>query len=220
MSQNLFATAVAVLFVWSALLASAESASAGHPHLVVRLYDTTDATGEIRAEAIRTAAAIVSEAGVSVEWRDCTKDSTEAHCQNVPGRRDLIVRIMPTVTPGTMFKGSSLQLRTASGEMSVPLGFAVIDPATLGGEMATIFHQQVRAVARQSRVDHAELLGRAFAHEIGHLLLRTRAHSPNGLMRGVWSIEELTMNRRDDWLFAPVDRQRLQSGVARFAATR
>ena len=85
---------------------------------------------------------------------------------------------------------------------------------TLAGEMATVFHEQVRSVARRSGVDNAELLGRALAHEIGHLLLRARAHSPTGLMRGVWSMEELTLNRREDWLFAPADRERLQRHAA------
>jgi hypothetical protein len=84
--------------------------------------------------------------------------------------------------------------------------------------MATIFHEQVRSVARRSGVDNAELLGRALAHEIGHLLLRARAHSPSGLMRGVWSLEELTQNRREDWLFAPADRKRLQHNLAAAAA--
>ena len=98
--------------------------------------------------------------------------------------------------------------------MRLPLGVAVIDPVTLSGEMATIFHEQVRTVARRSGVDDAELLGRAVAHEIGHLLLRCAQHSRTGLMRGAWSIEELTRNRREDWVFAPADRQRLNATVA------
>ena len=90
------------------------------------------------------------------------------------------------------------------------LGVAVINPVTLSGEMATIFHEQVRAVAKRSGVDDAELLGRAVAHEVGHLLLRVREHSPTGIMRGAWSLEELTTNRPEDWQFAPTDRERIQ----------
>jgi hypothetical protein len=121
---------------------------------------------------------------------------------------------MPAVAAGTVFRGSSLQLRTEPGEVNLQLGVAVINPVTLSGEMATVFHEQVRTVARRSGVDNAELLGRALAHEIGHLLLRARTHSPTGLMRGIWSIAELTQNRREDWLFAPADRRRLQHNVA------
>jgi hypothetical protein len=138
----------------------------------------------------------------------------------VPGRRDLIVRIMPEVTPGSTFRRSSLQLHTTSGEISLPLGIAVIDPVTLAGEMATIFHEQVRTIAHQSGIDDAELLGRAVAHEIGHLLLRVRSHSRTGLMRGAWSHEELMRNRREDWRFSPGDRQKLQLGAAATAGAR
>ena len=213
-------TAFAVLFCTSALLATTGDVSAGNPRLIVRIYDTSDGTADIRAAAIRAASDIVSRAGVSAEWRDCTNDSAEARCQNVPGRRDLIVRIMPEVTPGSTFRRSSLQLHTKSGEIRLPLGIAVIDPITLAGEMATIFHEQVRTVARQSGVDTAELLGRVVAHEIGHLLLKANTHSRNGLMRGMWSIAELRQNHGNDWVFAPGDRRRLQGGAAAFAAAR
>ena len=119
---------------------------------------------------------------------------------------------MTEVTPSASFRGSALQLRTVPGG-SLQLGVAVINPVTLSGEMATIFHEQVRAVAKRSGVDDAELLGRAVAHEVGHLLLRVREHSPTGIMRGAWSLEELTTNRPEDWQFAPTDRERLQRAL-------
>jgi len=180
------------------------------PSLIIRVYDTTDTDSLLRAEAIRTAARIVAEAGIFVEWRDCTSTSTEPACQNVRPGRDLIVRIMPEGSPSASFRGSALQLRTVPG-VSLQLGVAVINPVTLSGEMATIFHEQVRAVARRSGVDDTELLGRAVAHEVGHLLLRVREHSATGIMRGAWSLEELTTNRPEDWQFAPTDRERIQS---------
>ena len=177
--------------------------------LVVRVYDTTDTASNVRSEAIRTAAEIVEEAGIQVEWRDCTSSSTESFCQDVRSGRDLIVRIMPEVTPSASFRGSALQLRTLP-DRSLQLGVAVINPVTLSGEMATIFQEQVRAVARRSGVNDATLLGRAVAHEVGHLLLRAREHSATGIMRGAWSLEELTTDRREDWQFAPTDRERLR----------
>ena len=210
MSQNLACTAATVLLALSVVVASPGIAAADNARRVIRVYDTTSGASDIRSAAIRTAAAIVADAGISVEWRDCTHDSTADRCQDTRRRHDLIVRIMPAAAPGTVFRGSSLQLQTEPGEVNLQLGVAVINPVTLTGEMATVFHEQVRSVARRSGVNDAELLGRALAHEIGHLLLRARAHSRTGLMRGVWSIEELTLNRREDWVFAPSDRERLQ----------
>jgi hypothetical protein len=208
MSQNLANIAATLLLALSAVVASPGTAAADNSRRVIRVYDTTSGASDIRSAAIRTAAVIVEEAGISVEWRDCTNDSAADRCQDTRRRRDLIVRIMPAAAPGTIFRGTSLQLQTEPGEVNMQLGVAVINPVTLTGEMATIFHEQVRTVARRSGVNDAELLGRALAHEVGHLLLRVRAHSRTGLMRGVWSIEELTLNRREDWLFAPNDRER------------
>lgn len=208
MPRTFACTATAALLAAS-LVTVAVEAREDSATLIIRVYDTTDTPSSLRTTAIRTASEIVAEAGIAVEWRDCTSASTESGCQDVRPGRDLIVRIMPEVTPGASFRGSALQLRTVPGG-SLQLGVAVINPVTLSGEMATIFHEQVRAVAKRSGVDDAELLGRAVAHEVGHLLLRVREHSPTGIMRGAWSLEELTTNRPEDWQFAPTDRERIQ----------
>jgi hypothetical protein len=60
------------------------------------------------------------------------------------------------------------------------------------------------------------LLGRAIAHEIGHLLLRSNAHAESGLMREVWTAEQVVRNRREDWTFSPGQSGDLRT--ARFAA--
>ena len=195
MSQNSVRTALAVLFCASALLVPTGSVSAGNPRLVVRIYDTSDGAADIRAAAIHAAAVSFRVRASRRSGATARTTAPRLAVRTSPGRRDLIVRIMPEVTPGSTFRRSSLQLHTRSGEIRLPLGIAVIDPITLAGEMATIFHEQVRTVARQSGVDDAELLGRVVAHEIGHLLLKANTHSRNGLMRGVWSIAELQQDR-------------------------
>jgi hypothetical protein len=206
-------TAASVLLATSWLLSGA-AASADLGALVVRVYDTTNATADIRQAAIRTAAAILEDAGIPVEWRDCTRASSESGCQNPPRRRDLIVRMVPAAKPNPLFATSSLPLPTSRSQEYLQLGSAQLDPVTLTGQLATIFLNQVRSVARRAGVDPAELLGRAVAHEIGHLLLRTRKHSATGLMREAWSVEDLSSNWDQDWRFAPNDRHRLRESVA------
>jgi hypothetical protein len=208
MTRTFACTATIVLLATSLVSVDLHAREDSSP-LVIRVYDTTDTAPDVRTEALRTAAEIVEHAGIPVEWRDCTSTSTESLCQDVRQGRDLIVRIMPEVTPSASFKGSPLQLRTLPGR-SLQLGVAVINPVTLSGEMATIFQEQVRAVARRSGVDDGTLLGRAVAHEVGHLLLRAREHSASGIMRGAWSVEELTSDRAEDWQFTPSDRERIQ----------
>jgi hypothetical protein len=58
-------------------------------------------------------------------------------------------------------------------------------------------------MAERTGVDAHALLGRAIAHELGHLLMATSAHGPNGLMRPVWSQSEIRSRQIDDWIFRP-----------------
>jgi hypothetical protein len=92
---------------------------------------------------------------------------------------------------------------------------AVFDPDARADAMATIFDEQVQTVAGRANVDRSELLGRALAHELGHLLLRVTGHSRTGLMRAVWTDTELEQNRPEDWIFTEADRHRLQLNLSR-----
>ena len=49
------------------------------------------------------------------------------------------------------------------------------------------------------------LLGRAIAHELGHLLMATSAHSAHGLMRPLWTQSEIRRRARTDWTFRPTE---------------
>jgi hypothetical protein len=54
-------------------------------------------------------------------------------------------------------------------------------------------------------------LGRALAHEIGHFLLRTRRHSPAGLMRALQPIRSLVETDRRLFVLSPDEVARLMS---------
>jgi hypothetical protein len=206
MSQSLIRIALAVTSAGLMIGVATTAAAMDEPRVVIRLYDTTASTADVREAAIRTAAAILDEAGVAAEWHDCT-DGIARACQHPRSTHDLIVRIMPvTATP---YAQSAAEVHANLEDSDFPLGFAVVDPARHTGAMATIFHDQVQSVARRSGVDGSELLGRTLAHEIGHLLLGVRGHSRTGLMRAIWTDAELTMNRREDWVFTAPDRRRL-----------
>jgi hypothetical protein len=178
---------------------AATDVSADESRIVIRIYDTGATSTAQRAAAIRTAATILDQAGLTVDWRDCSERLADRSCHQPRRDRDLIVRVMPTLVS-----------RATSVDAGFRLGVAVLDPGTRAGEMATIFHDRVQAVAHRTGVDCGQLLGRALAHEVGHLLLREMGHSRHGLMRAVWTDEELTSDRREDWLFAPSDLRQLQ----------
>jgi hypothetical protein len=89
----------------------------------------------------------------------------------------------------------------------------VIDAKNGIGVLATVYVDRVLNLVRRLDIDQRTLLGRTIAHEIGHLLLATNRHSTSGLMRELWSPEELLASRADDWALRPFEaaaiRQRL-----------
>jgi hypothetical protein len=85
----------------------------------------------------------------------------------------------------------------------LPLGDALIDPQSGAGTLATVYIDRVEWMARQTGTDSRALLGRAIAHELGHLLMPTSGHSTRGLMRAIWSGAELRRGRARDWAFEP-----------------
>ena len=198
------------------LLGSMPSISAAETRrLVVRVYETGISDPSMRTAAIETASTIIERAGIAVEWYDCTEDGQRPVCRDTRRHGNFIARLMPTITQGTPLRSEVAALDT-QGDTEPPLGFAVIDPDTHGAKMATVFHDQIEAVARRTGVARSELLGRALAHEIGHLLLGVRGHSRTGLMRAVWTDEELTRDRPEDWMFTSRDREKLQQVFVKY----
>jgi hypothetical protein len=95
------------------------------------------------------------------------------------------------------------------------LGNALIHSRERTGELATVFIDRTRRVARDLGIDHRVLLGRTIAHELGHLLLATATHATSGLMREVWSLDELTGTRRNDWILGPLDAAAIRDRLSR-----
>jgi len=61
----------------------------------------------------------------------------------------------------------------------------------------------------------SRILGHAIAHEVGHLLLGPSAHSPSGIMRGVWSPDDLKLMSWTYLLFTPSQSDQLRADLGR-----
>ena len=95
----------------------------------------------------------------------------------------------------------------------VALGYSLVDMRLGAGSLATIYVDRVAALAGAWHLDVRTLLGRAVAHEIGHLLLGTANHARVGLMRAVWSQDALRREQPGDWVFTPRDAQTMRDAV-------
>jgi hypothetical protein len=151
-------------------------------YVVVRVYDMHGVAPETVATARAAAERILKAADVTVRWAECP-------CGRPAGPVELMVRLADA-TP---------QSEPAS------LGFSYVDTDRKLGTLATVFPDRVHTLAAAARVDEGELLGRAMAHEIGHLIIGTRDHASAGLMRGRWTSIELAKNRPVDWEFSRSD---------------
>lgn len=169
--------------------------------LVVRIYDNTSVVAAERARAISRADRILDRADVDVEWLDCPARNygkAAAMCDTPPLRGELVIRLV------------NAPVSDSYGPRRQALGYSLIDTSTGVGTMATVFVDRVTRLANDTRTDRSTILGRAIAHEIGHLILASHGHSDAGIMREVWTAQSLTGGRPADWLFLPSQSEQLR----------
>ena len=187
--------ACSCVVVMSLLHMPAFAAETLFTEVTVRVYDNTGATDDERRPSLKIAASIVSAAAVELLWITCTEparlamSTNKSACETPLAPGELAVRIVRSGVVGTR------------GEL--PLGDATMNSQTGKGVLATIYIDRVNWMAEQAGVDAGALLGRAIAHELGHLLMATGVHGSNGLMRPVWSQSEIRRRQIDDWIFRP-----------------
>jgi len=156
------------------------------------MYDAVGIPADTAISARTTAARILSSAGINTRWTQCP-------CDGAVTSAELPVRIV--TAPPT--------------NESASLGFSYVDVEQRRGTLATVFADRIHALAQASGVADADLLGRAIAHEIAHLLLGTRDHAETGLMRGQWTSIELARNRPIDWQLTRADSARMRQALIR-----
>jgi hypothetical protein len=169
--------------------------------LVIRVYDNAGVNATERAKAISRADAILSRADLDVAWIECAprkRGRPSPVCDTPVTGAELVVRLLHASPSDD------------TGVSRLGLGYALID-ATMGtGTIATVFIDRVTRLASDARLDRATLLGRAMAHEIGHLLLGSNEHSDAGIMRDGWTAQQVSSSRAQDWLFLPRQGERLR----------
>ena len=168
---------------------SAGAAVTDAPAVVVRVYQAAVAEPPDVSAALAVAHAALAAAAIDIVWQRC--HAAAASCRTVPARSELSIRLVNGVS--------------AAASRTQPLGEALIDTATGRGVLATVFLDRVAWLARLAGSDGNALLGRAIAHEIGHLLLGSTSHSRDGLMRPIWSPRDLRRAQPHDWMFSRAD---------------
>jgi hypothetical protein len=175
--------------------------------VTIRVYNTFGVSTAAVAAARAVTQAVLITAGVNALWRECrtaAHTSARDRCDDVLSRNEIIVRVV---------RGP------AAPDSFAALGDSLVETGSGRGVLATIFADRVLSAGSRTGADAAVLLGRAVAHEVGHLLIGSAAHSTRGLMRARWSDDELRKNQERDWLFSPRQATLMKAHLLTRAAT-
>lgn len=161
--------------------------------VVLVAYDTFGVRSAELEAARATVQAILRLASLQAEWHTCPTT-------------DVLANAADSVCRAGLTNGE-VAVRIVASTPAVPvwsLGNSLVERER-GGVLATVFADRVHTLAGLAGVEPGMLLGRVIAHEVGHLLIRSPAHTQNGLMRARWTIGELRRDLPADWTWSRQD---------------
>jgi len=166
--------------------------------ITIRTYPVAIAPASL-PDALSVATNILGRAGVRVAWLPCGQATDRpTPCDSPLNPNEFALRLVT--------------LHDKSMGNVLALGFAMIDTQQKTGALATVYLDRVQWLAREAGIGESIVLGRAIAHEIGHLLIGTNQHTTTGLMRAVWTRKDLERDRADQWIFTPANAAAIHTG--------
>jgi hypothetical protein len=188
-----------------AMTAALHAGGIPHVGLTVRLYNAAGVPAAELLSARRTAVSILGDGGIDVVVRHCGRlvagEPPPDSCSEPLKPSEVVVRIIdaPAFT-------------ATVGADAFGVAYVVTD--TDRGWLATMFADRIDRAASRARVSTGALLGRVMAHEIGHLLLGSGYHGPDGVMRAEWS-DAFLARPGDEWRFSIDESARMQRTLDR-----
>ena len=142
------------------------------PGLKIRVYGFPGLSPSVLREAYTEASRMLHPIPIELEWVDCSFPVFSIACKSPQLPTELIVHVVAKAGPPA--SASALGLTAWSG----------------GSGAAFVFYDRAIAM-RTHTILLSSILGRVMAHEITHLLLPQQDHSDVGLMRALWTPEDL-----------------------------
>jgi hypothetical protein len=110
--------------------------------------------------------------------------------------------------PGTL---GAVRFRAGAPEPTILLFTTAVE--TLVDEVPAMHHGTECPPAVRDQMT-GRMIGRALAHEIGHVLLRSRGHSPDGLMRAMHRSSDFVAVERQGFALSADDARRVDEIIA------
>jgi hypothetical protein len=179
-----FDTKLSLMLLAFSTLAAGQGTKTASTTMRLLVYNNTQGSDAILAQAQLEAGRILGVAGVRAVWLDCLHRPSAADppaaCSKVRDSADVVVRVLPGQAPDRF--------------ADTVLGIAI--PPTL----ANVYYEHAAGVAKNEN-EVAVILGCAIAHEVGHLLLGSNSHSFAGIMHGEWGDKEFRLAAMGGLLF-------------------
>lgn len=195
-------TSKTLLFGWMlgcALMTRAEDPAPSKRPIAIVVSNHSDASRQLILEAETDAAEVFDRAGLSVDWINCGREadlSSKSRCSRQVGPNDLVVRIVPRARtlPQWVF------------------GVSFVSEGV--GAYADVFLDHVKRIQEEHiQISLARVVGHVVAHEVGHLLLGTTAHSRTGIMQANWDTDQLQAIPMGRLLFSPEQGRQMRTKV-------
>lgn len=182
-------------------------AGAVEPHgkITIWVYNYAQVPGRTLAQAEKEIERILAEAGVGTDWVECPLSAAEIEVHPSCQRRMSPIELALVIFP--RFKGLS-----GSGGDTY-FGYAQVFTNGQLGHYAYLFYDRIESPTHRGGASVYQIIANVAVHEIGHLLLRSTAHSLTGLMRAQWDQSDLQRAAWGQLRFSSEESKRLRAEV-------
>jgi hypothetical protein len=159
--------------------------------VTISIYDYAHVLPEALTASENDAVRIFRQAGIETVWVNCLPKAGSVDlklCDQVDALH-LVLKVLP--------RAIIVEVR----DRTDVLGTALLDEKG-AGFYAYAFYDRVQRVAEEHRLGHSRL-GNVLAHEIGHLLLKSKSHAVSGIMSARWNVDELRKLSEGTMFFTP-----------------
>jgi hypothetical protein len=176
-----------------------------HPQVLVSVLNDAGVDNATVLSAEKIASRIYEQAGLSIIWRNCLMQPAleSERCIQTVDNRHLVLHIGH---------------RARTLEIDI-YGIAFLDEVGLGA-YCDVFYDRIAELHHRGRASEATILGIVAAHELGHLLLGSHAHSPVGIMRPQLQDKDFWVPELGTTTFSHQQTQRISDRLVRIQAER
>lgn len=199
-------TSMVVIGILFCLSQTARALDDGTTQVTVTVFNDAKVSNDVLTRAERRATTILQTAHVRVTWLH-TAEGASSSSRSAFGRKP---------SPATDFSIRVVRDSVALPESIFGVSFLGQDGS---GRYSDVFYATAYRLSESSRLNLAEVLGHVMAHELGHMLLGSNAHSSLGIMRPHWSAEELQSLRMGKLLFTRAQSQLMKENIHKATAS-